>query len=286
MKNTTAVLDLLKSRRFKFKRQLGQNFITNSFILNHIVDFAELVPNNMVVEVGAGAGTLTEVIAQREAQVLAIELDRSLIPILQLRLKDYSNIEVLQGDVLSLDLDQIVKERGHTAPYKIVANLPYQISKPFLTCVFRQLKGLSDGVILVQKEVAQKVVAQPGTEGYGMLSLAAAWFGECSIVLELEPEFFTPAPPVDSALLRIQRRPNLLAVDEQALWTLIRGVLNQRRKTLLNGLKSLGGFQPKQNMSWQEVLEISGIPGNCRGEELSLEQFALIIRTAGYNHLD
>jgi 16S rRNA (adenine1518-N6/adenine1519-N6)-dimethyltransferase len=276
------VLALLKARGFKFKKQFGQNFIFNSWILNQIVDFAELVPNDIVVEVGSGAGTLTEVIAMRQAQVISIELDKNLIPILQQRLKAYPQVHLIQGDVMSLDLDQVVKDHKLTWPYKIVANLPYQISTPFLTMVFRHLQGVSDGVVLVQKEVANKVVAKPGTEGYGMLSLAAAWFGECSVVYELEAEYFTPAPPVDSALLRIKRLPNKLGVEEKALWTLIRGIMNQRRKNLLNGLKSLGSFQPKNDMQWQDALAAAAIPGSCRGEELSIEQFADIVKAAGY----
>jgi len=280
------LMALLKAKGFKFKRNLGQNFLFNPWILNEIVDFAELLPNDIIVEVGAGAGTLTEVLAQRQAQVISIELDRTLIPILQERLKDYSNVSLVQGDALSLDIDQLVKDQGFNCPYKIVSNLPYQISTPFLTKVFRQLQGVSDGVILVQKEVAQKVVAAPGSEGYGMLSLAAKWFGDCSIVLELGPDYFTPEPPVDSALLKFRRLPNNFAVDEKALWTLIRGIMNQRRKNLFNGLKSLGAFQPKNSLSWQEVLEQAGISGICRGENLSMQQFVDIIKAAGYTISD
>jgi len=280
------VQNLLKARNFKYKRQLGQNFIFNRWLLNQIADYAEIKPGESVVEVGAGAGTLTEVLAQHGAKVLALELDRSLMPILQTRLKDCETVQLLQGDVLSMDLDQVTRQMGLEWPYKIVSNLPYQISTPFLTTVFRQLKGVSEGVIMVQKEVAQKVIAQPGTEHYGMLSLGAAWFGQAEIVCELEPQCFTPEPPVDSAVLKIKRCPNQLGVEERALWTLIRGVMNQRRKNLLNGLKSLGGFVPRTGATWSEVLELVGISGQCRGETLSLDQFAAIVRAAGFAEND
>jgi 16S rRNA (adenine1518-N6/adenine1519-N6)-dimethyltransferase len=280
-KDQTA-LDLLKARKFKFKRQMGQNFIFNRWILNQIADYADIRSGESVVEVGAGAGTLTEVLAERGAKVLAVELDRSLMPVLQTRLKEFGNVQLLQGDVMAMDLDQATRQMGLEWPYKIVSNLPYQISTPFLTMVFRQLKGVSEGVIMVQKEVALKVIAQPGTENYGMLSLGAAWFGQAEIVCELEPEYFTPAPPVDSAVLKIKRIPNKLGVEERALWTLIRGVMNQRRKNLLNGLKSLGGFVPRTGTTWSEVLEQAGISGQVRGETLSLDQFAAIVRMAGF----
>lgn len=280
------VQNLLKARNFKYKRQMGQNFIFNRWLLNQIADYAEIKPGESVVEVGAGAGTLTEVLAQHGAKVLALELDRSLMPILQTRLKDCETVQLLQGDVLSMDLDQVTRQMGLEWPYKIVSNLPYQISTPFLTMVFRQLKGVSEGVIMVQKEVAQKVIAQPGTEHYGMLSLGAAWFGQAEILCELEPQCFTPAPPVDSAVLKIKRCSNQLGVEERALWTLIRGVMNQRRKNLLNGLKSLGGFVPRTGAAWSEVLEQAGISGQCRGETLSLDQFAAIVRAAGFAEKD
>ena len=281
-KDQTA-LDLLKARKFKFKRQMGQNFIFNRWILNQIADYADIRSGESVVEVGAGAGTLTEVLAERGAKVLAVELDRSLMPVLQTRLKEFENIQLMQGDVMAMDLDQTTRQMGLEWPYKIVSNLPYQISTPFLTMVFRQLKGVSEGVIMVQKEVALKVIAQPGTENYGMLSLGAAWFGQAEIVCELEPEYFTPAPPVDSAVLKIKRIPNKLGVEERALWTLIRGVMNQRRKNLLNGLKSLGGFVPRTGATWSDVLEQAWISGQVRGETLSLDQFAAIVRVAGFN---
>ena len=272
---------LLKNRGFKYKKQLGQNFIFNPFLLQQIADAGEVAPGDLVIEAGAGAGTLTETLAGRGARVIAVEFDRALMPILKEKFRDEPAVELIQGDVMSLDLDCLAREAG-CLEYKIVANLPYQISTPFLTQMFRRLKGLTGGAVMVQKEVALKVTAQPGEEGYGMLALAAAAFGSAELAFFLEPDYFTPPPPVDSAVLTFRRLPKDLGVQEKALWLMIRGVMNQRRKNILNGLKSLGAFLPQNGLTWPEALAKTGISGQCRGETLSLEQFAAIARAAGY----
>ena len=276
------VQTMLKDRQFKYKKQLGQNFLFNSFILNQIADEGGIEEGDLVIEAGAGAGTLTEVMAARGARVIAVEFDRALMPVLEERFMDEAAVELIQGDVMTLDLDRLARDLGRE-DYKIIANLPYQISTPFLTRMFRQLEGLTGGAVMVQKEVAMKVTAEPGREGYGMLSLAAAGFGRVELAFVLEPEYFTPPPPVDSAVISFRRQRPKLGADEKALWLMIRGVMNQRRKNIMNGLKSLGAFQPKNGLSWPEVLEVAGISGQCRGETLSLDQFAAIASAAGFD---
>ncbi|MEL7623710.1 MAG: 16S rRNA (adenine(1518)-N(6)/adenine(1519)-N(6))-dimethyltransferase RsmA [Clostridiales bacterium] len=276
-------LAALRRQGFRFKKELGQNFLFNSFILEEIADGAGVTTGDLVIEVGAGAGTLTAELAARGARVKSIELDRSLVPYLRQRFKEEPAVEIIQGDAMKLDLEALALQEGRPT-YKIAANLPYHISTPFVTMAFRQLKGLEGGAIMLQKEVADKILASPGDEGYGLLALAAAWYGEVKLLMELEPDYFTPPPPVNSAVITFRRRPPALvdAVEEKALWLVIRGLFNQRRKSLLNGLKSLGAFLPAGGKSWQEVLEEAGIDSRRRPETLALEEFGAIVTIAGY----
>ena len=285
-KENTA-LTALARQGFRFKKELGQNFIFNAFVLEQMADAAGIEPGDTVIEAGAGAGSLTAVLAERGAKVMAIELDKALIPYLRDRFRDEPCVEIIQGDVMKLDLDALAATGsgapgGAAAAYKICANLPYNISSAFVTMVFRRLRGAEGGAVMLQKEVAGKVTAQPGQDDYGLLALAAAWYGEAKQVMVLEPAYFTPPPPVDSAVVAFRRRRLELGAEENALWLVIRGLFNQRRKNLLNGLKSLGAFTPANGRSWAEVLESAGIDHRRRPEALSLEEFAAIAAAAGY----
>jgi 16S rRNA (adenine1518-N6/adenine1519-N6)-dimethyltransferase len=282
-KKENPALTALLRQGFRFKKQLGQNFLFNPFILEEIVAGAGVQAGDLVIEVGAGAGSLTAALAAQGARVKAIELDRSLIPYLRRRFQNEPAVEIIQGDALKLDLDGLSRQAG-AETYKIVANLPYHISAPFVTLAFRQLRGLESGAIMLQKEVAEKLTARPGEEGYGLFALAAAWYGQVKLVTELAPEYFTPPPPVNSAVIAFRRQPPALgqSVDEKLLWLVIRGLFNQRRKSLLNGLKSLGPVLPAGGKSWREVLDEAGIDSLRRPETLALAEFAAIARAAGW----
>ena len=269
-------LKALARRGFRFKKDLGQHFLFNNFVLEQIVEAAAVRAGDLVVEAGAGAGSLTAALAEKGAKVIAVELDRALIPFLSERFKNEPDVEILQGDVMKLDPDALAPA------YKICANLPYNISTPFISKAFLHMQGLEAGAVLLQKEVADKVTALPGQENYGLLALAAARYGETRQVLTLEPGYFTPRPPVDSALVGFRRDPPALGADERALWTVIRGLFNQRRKNLSNGLKSLGTFVPANGISWAEALESAGLDRNRRPETLSLAEFATLVKAAGY----
>ena len=269
-------LAALARQGFRFKKELGQNFLFSIDVLEQIADAAGVAAGDTVIEAGAGAGSLTAVLVGRGAKVIAVELDRFLVPYLRSRFKGDPGVEIIHGDIMKLNLDAI------SSSYKICANLPYHISTSFITTVFRQLKGLDAGAVLLQKEVADKVTALPGHEDYGLLALAAAWYGEVRQVLTLEPAFFTPQPSIDSALVTFRRKPQCIDVDEKALWLTIRGLFNQRRKNLLNGLKSLGAFMPANGISWAEALEDAGVDLRRRPETLSLAEYAAIVRAAGY----
>jgi 16S rRNA (adenine1518-N6/adenine1519-N6)-dimethyltransferase len=286
-----AVLAELTSRGFRFKKNLGQNFLFNTFVLEQIVDAAGISPGDAVVEAGAGAGSLTAVLVDRGAKVIAVELDRSLTPYLNERFQDEPGVEIIQGDIMKLDTDALISERADgeavlpgEAPYKICANLPYNITTAFMTKAFRQTKGLQAGAVLVQKEVADKVTALPGGDSYGLLALAAAWYGEAEQVMVLPPAYFTPSPPVDSAVVAFRRRYAESNADEKALWLVIRGLFTKRRKNLLNGLKSLGAFSPVNGADWAEALQAAGVDRHRRPETLSLAEFAAIVCAAGYTH--
>ena len=276
MKQENPILKELKSRGFRFKKQLGQNFLFHPFVLSQIVEAAEVGPEDTVIEIGAGAGTLTEALAQKGAQVVAIELDKALLPLLFKRFADNPRVTIVEGNALRMDLGQWAES------YKVVANLPYHISTPMLTRLFRELRGVSGGAVMVQKEVAEKVTAKAGRAGYGMLALAAFAYGHVEQVMTLSPEYFVPPPPVDSAVLAFRRQPPTLPAEEGPLWQVIRGVLNQRRKSLTNGLKSLNAPVPKEGKTWVDVLAEAGIDGSRRGETLTLEEFAAITAAAGY----
>ena len=284
-RKTDPTLAALKRRGFRYKKELGQHFLLNRFALEQIADSAGIAAGDVVVEAGAGAGSLTEVLAATGAVVVAVELDRSLIPFLRERFRDEPRVRIIHGDIMKLDPDALAAEAGASAPYKICANLPYHISSPFVNRAFRELKGLDAGAILLQKEVADKLTALPGEENYGIPALTALWFGQVRQVATLGPAYFYPPPQVDSAVVAFRRKPGAPGVEEKALWTVIRGLFNQRRKNLQNGFKSLGTFVPRTGESWASALEQAGVDFRRRPETLSLDEFAAILRAAGFTQV-
>ncbi|MCL1848563.1 MAG: 16S rRNA (adenine(1518)-N(6)/adenine(1519)-N(6))-dimethyltransferase RsmA [Clostridiales bacterium] len=268
----------LTRQGFRFKKELGQYFLFSPMILERIVDLAGIAAGDTVIEAGAGAGTLTSALAARGAKVKAVELDRALSPYLHNRFQDEELVSIVTGDVLRMDLDAL----AGVPAYKVCANLPYHISSAFVTMLFRRLQGVESGAVLLQKEAADRVTAQPGQEQYGVLALSAAWYGEVRQAMSIEPDYFYPVPSVESALLVFKRKPRAFDVDEDVLWRMIRGVFNQRRKHLLNGLKSLQPLVPQRASGWAEILEEAGLDYRLRPESLSLEDFAVIVRLAGF----
>lgn len=273
-----------KADGFRHKKALGQHFLYDEGWLNAIADEALLAPGMKVLEVGSGAGTLTKVLCQRQCQVLSIELDPSLMPTLRQLEAAWPNLSVIQGNAVSMDLDALMETHLGPGEYRLVANLPYQISTAFLNRVFLKSRHLQGLCILLQREVAQKAAAKPGKEGYGLLALMAQWYGFVETGLVIPASAFTPPPSVESALLKGDRRESPWPVQEEALWRLIQGVMTQRRKTISNGLKSLGAFQPCNGLSWIEVAEAAAVSVQKRGEELPLEAFVGIAQAAGYGN--
>lgn len=264
---------LLKKYRFNYKKRLGQNFIFDRSLLKRIVDAAEIKPGDQVVEIGPGAGTLTKELAESGAEVIAIEIDKSLLPVLQEVLKG-QNVHIVQGDILKLDLNELIKEYNFREPYKIVANLPYYITTPVIMNLLEKQYNVEQIVIMVQLEVAERLVAEPGGKDYGAITLPVRYYTEPQILFKVSGKMFTPSPAVESAVLSLKKRkkPPVDVYNPDLMFKLIKGAFGQRRKTLLNALSSV--TPPLSREEIVGVLETAGINKERRGETLSLAEYA------------
>ena len=268
-------MEIIRKYEFTFQKRFGQNFLIDEHVIGKIMDAAGLTGEECVVEIGPGIGNLTQYLAERAGRVVAVEIDRMLIPILEQTLSAYSNVTVLNQDILKTDLAQLAETYNAGRPLKVVANLPYYITTPILMELLESRAPVSSITVMVQKEVAQRMQAGPGSKDYGALSLAVRYYSDPSIVTNVPPGCFIPRPDVDSAVVHLagigqQRVP---VKDEKLLFGIIRASFNQRRKTLANGLKN----SPDLPYSRDQVLgalERTGLNANVRGEALTLEQFA------------
>ncbi len=271
-----AVLDRHGVRPVK---KYGQNFISDRGILEQIADAAHVGSDDFVLEIGPGMGSLTKVLSERAGKVLAIEIDEKLIPVLSEELSEYPNVEIMQGDIMKLPVDELVSERAGERPVRVVANLPYYITTPILmNLLFSELVWESV-TVMVQREVAERMTAAPGTKAYGALTLAVAYHADSEISFYLPPEAFFPPPKVESAVISLWRHkePPVSACDKKLLFSLIRAAFNQRRKTLLNALSHGAGL----SLSKEEIaaaIEAAGLSPAVRGEKLSLEEFGALCR--------
>ncbi len=272
--NTIAVL---QKYNFNFQKKYGQNFLVDTHVLEKIMDAAQITADDCVVEIGPGIGTMTQYLAERAGSVVAVEIDKNLIPILQETLSEYDNVTIINEDILKVDLNRIVEEKNEGRPVKVVANLPYYITTPIIMGLFENHMPLQSITIMVQKEVADRMQIGPGTKDYGALSLAVQYYARPEIVAIVPPNCFIPRPGVASAVIRLTRyeEPPVQVTDEAFLFALIRASFNQRRKTLANGLSNA------QNLSLTreqvtEALESMGLSPTVRGEALTLSQFAAL----------
>ena len=270
--NTIAVL---QKYNFNFQKKFGQNFLIDTHVLEKIMNAAQITKDDCVVEVGPGIGTMTQYLAERAGHVVAVEIDKALIPILSDTLSEYDNVEVLNEDILKVDLNRLVQEKNGGRPIKVVANLPYYITTPIIMGLFESHVPLQSITIMVQKEVADRMQVGPGTKDYGALSLAVQYYAKPEIVAIVPPNCFIPRPNVGSAVIRLDRyeAPPVEAADEKHMFSLIRASFNQRRKTLVNGLSNAAGLHVSKD-AVKETLAQMGLPETIRGEALSLEQFA------------
>lgn len=270
--NTIAVL---QKYNFNFQKKFGQNFLIDTHVLEKIMNAAQITKEDCVVEVGPGIGTMTQYLAERAGHVVAVEIDKALIPILEDTLSEYDNVEVLNEDILKVDLNRLVQEKNGGRPIKVVANLPYYITTPIIMGLFESHVPLQSITIMVQKEVADRMQVGPGSKDYGALSLAVQYYASPYIVANVPPNCFIPRPNVGSAVIRLTRyqEPPVQVKDPKLMFKLIRASFNQRRKTLQNGLNN----SPEISFSKEEItkaIESLGVSPSVRGEALSLEQFA------------
>lgn len=268
-------IEVIQKYQFAFQKRFGQNFLIDAHVLEKIVSAAGITKDDCVLEIGPGIGTMTQYLAESAGQVIAVEIDTNLLPILADTLKDYSNVKVINQDILKVDINELVKEYNNGRPIKVVANLPYYITTPIIMGLFESNVPIDNITVMVQKEVADRMQVGPGSKDYGALSLAVQYYASPYIVANVPPNCFIPRPNVGSAVIRLTRykEPTVQVNDPKLMFKLIRASFNQRRKTLQNGLNN----SPEISFSKEEIakaIESLGVSPSVRGEALSLEQFA------------
>ena len=266
---------ILQAFHLKADKNLGQNFLVEESVVNRIAKAAELTPEDTVLEIGPGIGTLTQALAMTGASVISVELDKRLIPVLQETVGAYENVHVVQGDILKVNILETVQ--GAT-PFKVCANLPYYITTPIIMNLLEQKLPLERLVVMVQKEVAERMTAPPGGREYGAISVAMQYYTEPKIAFIVKAGSFLPAPKVDSAVLVCKKRstPPVDVPDEKLFFKVVAAAFSVRRKMLTNSLKNMGGLTGELVKAW---LDRAGIDGTRRAETLSLEEFASLART-------
>ena len=268
-------IEVIQKYQFAFQKRFGQNFLIDAHVLEKIVSAAGITKDDCVLEIGPGIGTMTQYLAESAGQVIAVEIDTNLLPILADTLKDYSNVKVINQDILKVDINELVKEYNNGRPIKVVANLPYYITTPIIMGLFESNVPIDNITVMVQKEVADRMQVGPGSKDYGALSLAVQYYASPYIVANVPPNCFIPRPNVGSAVIRLTRyqEPPVQVKDPKLMFKLNRASFNQRRKTLQNGLNN----SPEISFSKEEItkaIESLGVSPSVRGEALSLEQFA------------
>lgn len=280
--NPKNTIEILQKYNFNFQKKFGQNFLINTGVLEDIIDAAEVTDEDMVLEIGPGIGTMTQYLCENARQVIAVEIDTNLIPILKDTLSAYDNVRIINDDILRVDINELAREYNNGRPIKVVANLPYYITTPIIMGLFESHVPIESITVMVQKEVADRMQAGPGTKDYGALSLAVQYYSKPQIVVNVPPSCFMPQPKVGSTVISLRRhqQPVVQVEDEKLMFKVIRASFNQRRKTLANGLNNYGGINLTKEQIQQSIEEL-GVPVNIHGEALSLEQFACLSNIIG-----
>jgi 16S rRNA (adenine1518-N6/adenine1519-N6)-dimethyltransferase len=273
--NPKNTIEILQKYQFNFQKKFGQNFLIDTRILEEIIGAAGVGKDDFVLEIGPGIGTMTQYLCEAAREVVAVEIDEHLIPILSDTLSTYDNVEVMHEDILKVDINRLAQEKNGGRPIKVVANLPYYITTPIIMGLFESHVPIDSITIMVQKEVADRMQVGPGTKDYGALSLAVQYYAKPEIVVQVPPSCFMPQPKVGSAVIRLTRHeaPPVDVRDEKLMFQIIRASFNQRRKTLANGLSNF----PQIGLDKEQILACItalSVPATIRGEALTLEQFA------------
>ena len=273
--NPKNTIEVIQKYNFAFQKKFGQNFLIDTHVLDKIISAAGMTKEDTVLEVGPGIGTMTQRLSQAAGQVIAVEIDTNLIPILKDTLQDCENVTVINEDILKIDIKKLAEEKGGGRPVKVVANLPYYITTPIIMGLFESGAPIDNITVMVQKEVADRMQVGPGSKDYGALSLAVQYYASPYIVANVPPNCFMPRPKVGSAVIQLRKHehPPVSVKNEKFLFHIIRASFNQRRKTLANGLNNSGQFSlPKDKIT--EGIERLGKGAGVRGEALKLEEFA------------
>ena len=280
--NPKNTIEIIQKYEFMFQKKFGQNFLIDTHVLEKIISAAGITKNDCVLEIGPGIGTMTQYLAENAGHVVAVEIDRNLIPILKETLADYDNVTVINEDILRVDIKALAEEYNGGKPIKVVANLPYYITTPIIMGLFESGAPIDNITVMVQKEVADRMQAGPGKKDYGALSLAVQYYSHPEIVVNVPPSCFMPQPKVGSSVISLKRyeKPVVDVDDEKLMFKIIRASFNQRRKTLANGLNNFGGMGLTKEQI-QQSIEALGVPVNVRGEALSLAQFAQLSNIIG-----
>ena len=273
--NPQKTIEIIQKYQFAFQKKFGQNFLIDGRVLEKIIAAAEITEEDMVLEIGPGIGTMTQYLAEQARQVVAVEIDKNLIPILEETLKDYKNITVINEDILKLNIGELAEKYNQGKPIKVVANLPYYITTPIIMGLFESNVPIANSTVMGQKEVAERMQAGPGTKDYGALSLAVQYYASPYIVANVPPNCFIPRPSVGSAVIRLTRyeKPPVEVLDSRLMFDLIRASFNQRRKTLQNSLNNAQNLTFTKEQIANAILSLD-LPASVRGEALTLEQFA------------
>jgi len=280
--NPKNTIEVLQKYNFNFQKKFGQNFLINTNILEDIIEAAQITKEDFVLEIGPGIGTMTQYLCESAREVVAVEIDKNLIPILKDTLSAYDNVEVINDDILKVDINALAEERNGGRPIKVVANLPYYITTPIIMGLFESHVPIDSITIMVQKEVADRMQEGPGSKEYGALSLAVQYYAHPQIVVNVPPSCFMPQPKVGSAVIRLTRheQPPVEVENEKLMFQIIRASFNQRRKTLANGLNNFPELHLDKE-TIQQCIEELGVSVTIRGEALSLEQFAQLSNIIG-----
>ncbi len=261
---------------FRFTKGLGQNFIIDENVLERIMEGSDISKDDMILEIGPGIGVMTNILCENAKKVVAIEIDKSLMPVLSETVGHHDNLKIINKDVLKVDLLELFKEEFGDQKPKLIANLPYYVTTPIIMTFLEERIPVSDLIVMIQKEVADRIIAKPSTKAYGALSVVVQYFTEPSIITKVSRGSFMPMPNVDSAVIRLKVRDNppVELIDESVFFLTIKDGFGKRRKTLLNALSS--GFLKISKDQARIALELAGIPENTRGEALSIDAFATL----------
>ncbi len=275
LSNPKITIETIKKYTFHFQKKFGQNFLIDEHVIDKILRAADICKEDVVLEIGPGFGTMTQYIAERAKEVIAIEIDKNLIPILKDTLASYDNVSIINDDILKVDLNALADSKNNGRPFKVVANLPYYITTPIIMGIFENHVPVDSMTVMVQKEVAERMQAAPGTRDYGALSLAVQYYAKPYIAANVPPNCFMPRPGVGSTVIRLTRwkEPPVAVKDEQLMFQLIRAAFNQRRKTLQNSIHNFAGLLFSKEQVSEALIRMS-LPETVRGEALTLAQFA------------